>query len=87
MPAPYDFPNRFRVPLCNPTENEKGCLDLELVEQIEHGVSVGFHAACEIRPLRPVHAVGEGLDLEIILDVHQEEPVWPACRFHACYYA
>ena len=40
------------------------------VELLKDAVDVGLDPPREIVPVRPIDAVGESLDLEVVLDIH-----------------
>ena len=67
-----------RMTLGNPAEREEGRLRSGFGEEIEEPVGVALDPARQVVPRIARDHVGEGLDLEIILDIDREriEDAW-----------
>ncbi len=70
VPAGDDAADQCGMALRDPAEGEEGGVHAGIGEQLKHPVGVGFDPAFELVPSRAGHGVGEGLHLEVILDVH-----------------
>ncbi len=57
------------MPLCNPTQDEKGRLDLRFREDVEQALGVAFDPARQVLPATTLNCGSESFDLKIILDV------------------
>jgi hypothetical protein len=55
------------MPLCNPTQDEKGRLDLRFREDVEQALGVVLDPARQVLPATTLNCGSESFDLKIIL--------------------
>src|SRR5262249_49729022 len=72
MPPRVNFAHQLGKFLRYPAQGKKRTLDLKAIEQIQHPMGVGDHAAWPAVPIRPGHDLAECFYLEVIFHVHRE---------------
>ena len=68
-----DLANEPGVAVGHPPEHEERAFDLTLVEQVQQPLRVRLNPARVTLPVSPIDDVGEGFDMEVVLDVHRKD--------------
>src|SRR6185312_5391760 len=71
MPGGDDAADQRGMAFRDPTQGEEGGADAGSGELRKDAVGIGLHAPRERVPVGPPDAMGEGLDLEVILHIHR----------------
>jgi len=83
VPSDDDAPHELGMPLRHPPEDEEGCLDVVLGQNLEETLGIAFDPARQAFPIAAINRRCECFDLKIILDVDRHRvgdaaAHWPA---------
>jgi len=71
-----DATHQSRIAFRNPSEGEECRLDVGFTENLQQAIDIPFDPARQRIPVRAGNAIGEGLNLKIILHVHGHGIGW-----------
>ena len=72
-----DFPDEFREVIGNPADDEEGCLDPVLVEQLQRAMGVFFESRFEAIPTIRLDHLLESPHLEVIFQRDGQQILFP----------